>query len=114
MVNKLVENTSILLVLSFGLNALAAPTIVDPTRPSFGTQTSIIQNPEEPKKEQKLTAIFFKSGVGTAIINNNLYQSGEFFSGNKIVKIESNSVLLKNQEGYFRLTLINQFKKQKK
>jgi len=88
--------------------------VIDPTRPSLGAQQAVELVKTTTPKKKALTAIFFKNGIGKAIINNKLYQSGDTFAGNKVVSIKANSVLLKNTNGFQQLTLINKFKKLKK
>lgn len=110
--NRLFLNLSLLIALVSPL-AVSAFAIQDPTRPS----NHIKKNDAIEKAsvvKQELTAIFFKDGKGSAIINGKLYRQGDNFSGSKIVTIKTNSVLLKNLDGYHRLTLINTYKKLKK
>ncbi len=87
--------------------------ITDPTRPIFGAAPKVTE--ATPAKQSiTLSAIFVKQGKRSAIISNNLYQVGDTFSGNKVISIDSTSVLLQNSDGYRRLNLINKFKKLKK
>jgi len=86
----------------------------DPTKPlvrvyhqKITTKKQVIKG----IKKQPLTAIFIKQGNHQAIINDKLYTQGDYFSGKKIIAINSNSVLLKNSNGLTRLTLIKSIKK---
>ncbi|MBV1909449.1 MAG: hypothetical protein KUG78_09005 [Kangiellaceae bacterium] len=111
---RLIILTTVIVFCSFSGVATASTAIIDPTRPAPGNRPILVKKQQEATKERALTAIFYKQGKGTAIINGNLYQAGDYFAGNRIISIESNKVLLKNADGYSRLTLINNFKKLKK
>lgn len=94
-------------------NAPAEESITDPTRPILGV-APVSSEKATTKQNITLSAIFVKQGKPSAIISNSLYQVGDSFSGNKVVSIDSTSVLLRNSDGYRRLKLINKFKKLKK
>ncbi len=109
--NKIIS--SILIATLFLSTSNASEKLADPTRPEFASAVS----PQEPTVKQtnlNLSAIFIKNNQRSAIISDSLYQVGDTFSGHKVVAIEKTSVLLKNNDGYRRLKLINTFKKRKK
>ncbi len=108
---------SVLLVslLFYSLNASAKQILNDPTRPGIILiESEKKQTKKRLKKSHLLSAIFIKQGKPQAIINNKLYQSGDFFSGKKIIAIKSNKVVLKSNSGISNLMLIQPVKKRKK
>lgn len=110
-------NSILLLLFISGIASMdvrAAPTLSDPTRPSFTPAIIIEKNTSMEQKQQLLTAIFIKKGLKQAIINNKLYKTGDYFDNKKIIAIRTNQVVLQNSKGVTRLSLINPFKKIKK
>lgn len=90
---------------------------IDPTRPSViitKTEKTTVPKKSVKKNQRLLSAIFIKQGRHQAIINNKLYQKGDFFSGKKIVAIKSNKVVLQSSSGISHLMLIQPVKKLKK
>jgi len=99
----------LLLILSINVNAKQIAT--DPTRPGIvliKTDPTIIK--KTVKRKRLLSAIFIKQGKRQAIINDKLYQQGDYFFGKKIIVIKSNKVVLQNSSGVSHLTLINPIK----
>lgn len=89
--------------------------VKDPTRPGIvliKTEQAVTNKTE--KRKRLLSAIFIKQGKRQAIINDKLYQQGDYFSGKKIIAIKSNKVVLRNASGVSHLTLTNPIKKPKK
>ncbi len=88
----------------FSLNLFAqSEPLVDPTKPlNF-----------QVKKERKvyraalptLQSIIVKSGNQQAVINNKLYQQGQWVKGYKITRIDTDKVLLKYKQKTYTLTL---------
>jgi len=99
----------------FLLLPLHARTAVnDPTKPLFNTiQYKSKINKKSSKKKQLLNAIFIKPGNNQVLINDKIYNQGDFVYGKKIVTITANSVLLKNSTGFTKLILIKTIKKSK-
>ena len=84
----------------------------DPTRPFSALQQSSNKRLNHSvKRQQKLSAIFKRNNKSTAIIGQKSYHVGDFYRGNKILKIYPDRVLLKNGQGRFHLTLIPKIKK---
>ena len=90
------------LFISLNLCAQSEP-LVDPTKPlNF-----------QVKKERKvyratlpkLQSILVKSGKQQAILNNKLYQQGQWVSGYKITLIDAGKVLLTYKKKTYKLTL---------
>jgi len=106
----------ILIVLLFvSLNSHAKQIKSDPTRPGvILVKTGQITSKKTVKAKTLLSAIFIKQGKRQAIINNELYQQGDFFSGKKIITIKSNKVVLQTSRGVSNLMLIHPVKKFKK
>ena len=89
--------------------------VKDPTRPGVVLiKTTQTATKKTEKRKRLLSAIFIKQGKRQAIIDDKLYQQGDYFSGKKIIAIESNKVVLQNTSGVSHLTLINPIKKRKK
>ena len=104
-----------LLLFLFSINCNAKQIVKDPTRPGvvlIKTEGAMLKKTE--KRKQLLSAIFIKQGIRQAIINDQLYQQGDYFSGKKIITIKPNKVVLQNASGVSQLTLINPIKKRKK
>ena len=96
-------------------NCDAKQIVKDPTRPGvvlIKTEQTTTKKTEKIKR--LLSAIFIKQGKRQAIINNKLYQQGDYFSGKIIIAIKSNKVVLRNTSGVSHLTLFNPIKKPKK
>ena len=84
----------------------------DPTRPPQSIKSkAYVKKPSVKKFIQPLTAIFIYHNKSTAIIENKTYQVGQFYKGNKILKIQSDRVLLQSTKRKFYLTLIPKIKK---
>ncbi|MDQ7049349.1 MAG: hypothetical protein Q9M92_07300 [Enterobacterales bacterium] len=108
---KLVFTT---ILIFYSLQSLALERISDPTRPAYMPSTKSKAGKSKQVKRQLLTAIFFTQNNRRAIINDQLYQTGDIFSGKKIISIKENKVLLKSATGTSQLTLIKPIKKMKK
>ena len=103
------------LLASLSTNGYTQQIVKDPTRPGVELiKTEQTGMKETANKKQLLSAIFIKQGKPQAIINDQLYQQGDYFSGKKIITIKSNKVVLQNANGVSHLTLINPIKKPKK
>lgn len=90
------------MIVSLNLFAQSEP-LVDPTQPlNF-----------QVKKERKvyraslptLQSIVVKAGKPQAILNNKLYQEGQWVRGYKITQIDAEKVLLKYKTKTYKLTL---------
>lgn len=88
--------------ISLNLFAQSEP-LVDPTKPlNF-----------QVKKERKvyraavpkLQSIIVKSGKRQAILNNRVYQKGQWVNGYQVMKIDAEKVLLEYQQKTYKLTL---------
>ncbi len=103
------------LLLAFSsLCSSAESRLSDPTKPAIRVLSSQPESTVKTfRKKQSLSAIFIKGGKRQAIINDKLYQTGDIFSGKKIVAIKTNSVILKNAQGVSKLTLTQIIKKRK-
>ena len=88
-----------------------AASISDPTRPFVKVNKQTVKTKLKITKKQQLNAIFIKSGSKQAIINNKLYNKGDYFGGKKITAIRANSVELTGANEIVRLTLIDPIKK---
>jgi len=113
--NLLYRILTLLLLLTLSFGSKAKEIVKDPTRPGISlvkTGTSALKKTVKPK--QRLSAIFIKRGKRQAIIDDKLYQKGDYFSGKRIIAIKSNKVVLQNTSGISHLTLTNPIKKQKK
>lgn len=88
--------------------------VKDPTKPIFHSTTNQQTSTKKVNRKQQLTAIFLKKTNKQAIINEKLYNEGDYVGDKKLIKINSNSVILKNSEGVSRLTLVTSIKKLKK
>ena len=85
---------------------------------SFFAQSEVLVDPTQPlsfqaKKERKvyrsalpqLQSIVVKSGTQQAILNNKLYQQGQWVRGYKIILIDTEKVLLEYNQKTYKLTL---------
>ncbi len=92
--------------------------VKDPTKPVFHSTPSEQSSAKKVKRKQQLTAIFLKKANKQAIINERLYNEGDYVGDyvgdKKLIKINATSVILQNSEGVSRLTLITSIKKLKK
>ena len=104
----------IILILSLPHSIVIAKAINDPTKPKLQNLIYTKKAASNKNNKQNLTAIFLKKGNYQAIINDKLYRRGDFFGNKKITAIKSNKVILKNEQGASKLTLIIPFKKLKK
>ena len=113
--NFLYRILTALLLFIFSINCNAKQIVKDPTRPGVVLiKSEQTMAKKAAKRKQLLSAIFIKQGKRQAIINDKLYQQGDYFSGKKIISIKSNKVVLQNANGVSHLTLINPIKKLKK
>ena len=103
----------ILLIGGLALNNAMA-SVKDPTKPVFHSTPSEQSSAKKVKRKQQLTAIFLKKANKQAIINERLYNEGDYVGDKKLIKINATSVILQNSEGVSRLTLITSIKKLKK
>lgn len=113
--NLLIRILMLPLLLFLSISSNAKQIVKDPTRPEIvliKTETSPLK--KVIKRKQRLSAIFIKQGIRQAIIDDKLYQKGDYFSGKKIIAIKSNKVVLQNTSGISHMTLTNSIKKQKK
>jgi len=109
-VDRLLFKFCLLFLVSW--NPLSASPLNDPTKPIHFSSGS-----KETKKvstEYQLTGIFFKQGKYEAVINNSLYRKGDYVGNNKIVSIDSNSVVITGETGTKKLSLLTPLKKLKK
>ena len=105
----------LMVLLIVSLNSNAKQIKSDPTRPGvILVNTGQITSKKSVKAKTLLSAIFIKQGKRQAIINNKLYQQGDYFSGKKIIAIKSNKVVLQSSRGVSNLMLIQPVKKLKK
>ncbi len=98
----------IVLIFSCQINA---GTITDPTRPMASSENSVKNKKINIKSKQVLSAIFIKQGIKQAIINNQFYKQGDYYRGKKIISIQKNKVVLKNNLKISELLLIKPIKK---
>lgn len=80
----------------------------DPTRPKSLSESKVIL--KNKKVKQPLTAIFTKNNKRIAIIENTIYERGDFYRGSRIINITSNKVVLRSKSGIKKLTLIDKIK----
>ena len=76
---------------------------LDPTMPPDWTPASLIDNLS---KDIVFSGSFVKNNQTIAIINNQAVSQGDFIQGYEVIRIESNSVYLKNNNGVFMIPLI--------
>jgi hypothetical protein len=89
-------------IISANVMANSAP-LVDPTKPLNHTIKPV-------KKEYrsalpKLQSILAEGGQRRAILNNQLYKTGQWVSGYQITRIESDAVLLRHKKHAYKLNL---------
>ncbi len=94
----------IIIILFFAVNLSAqGEPLVDPTKPLNFQQTATKKVYRA--KLPTLQSIIIKQGKHQAILNNNIYQKGEWINGYQITQIDAEKVLLKYQKSTYRLTL---------
>lgn len=97
-----------MLIFGFSLCVFAK----DPTQPiSDHSVKATAKKIVSSRVQQPLTAIFTKKNGRQAVIEGRIYKVGEYYAGNKIIKIYQDSVLLNSSNGNFHLTLIPNIKK---
>jgi len=101
-----VRRSKVLLLLSLALGASPLSHAGDPTRPQWG-QPSVST---VTKKGEGLTAIFTGQNGNKALIDGKVYKQGEYYQGQKILRIERHRVKLQGDQGIQYLTLIKKVK----
>jgi len=91
------------LLISLSLYA-QSESLVDPTAP-LNFQPTKQQVRKKSAALPKLQSIVIKAGVPQAIINNRVYQQGQYIGNYQITLIDSKKVLLKLQNKIHKLTL---------
>jgi len=84
----------------------------DPTRPLLYNQPSATTKKVKAiKSKQPLTAIFTRSQQRFAIIDGKHYKTGDYYHGDRIIKIDPDKVFLSASSGRYQLILIPKIKK---
>ncbi|PKF62962.1 MSHA biogenesis protein MshK [Psychromonas sp. psych-6C06] len=90
------------LLISSNLFAQSA-LLVDPTAPLNFQAKKVTKAYRAPLP--RLQSLVVKSGHPQAIMNNKLYQKGQYVAGYKIIAIDAEKVLLEYQNKSYKLTL---------